>query len=52
MNDHVYRSNEGRKARRNLNRLYWIFFVTLLVIAAYGLGWIVAYTGSCVCSTN
>ena len=43
---------EEKKTKRTLNRLYWIFMVTGLIVVAYGLGWIMAYTGSCVCSTN
>ncbi len=45
----LYRVNEKRKIKRDLNRLYWAFIVAGLVITAYGVGWIVAYTGSCVC---
>lgn len=37
-------SIKRRKIQRDLNRLYWVFFVTLLVAAAYMVGWIQGYT--------
>lgn len=40
---------EEQKIKRNLTRLYWAFMIVGLTVASYMVGWIVAYTGSCVC---
>lgn len=48
----VFDEDDQRKVRRRLNQLYWIFITLSLTVIAYGIGWVVAYTGSCVCSIN
>lgn len=48
LTDEDIEEQEGR-IRRTLNRLYWAFFIIALTIASYMVGWVVAYTSSCVC---
>lgn len=45
----VWGPQEEQKIKRNLSRLYWIFFILALIFAAYMVGWFMAWTGSCVC---